>query len=154
MLPKLIRGPWYVSSPRLLHAPSAYTNQLQLASDNPKSISDPSNLIALSNRTGFETTIRIDSASSISISPRRYLAAAALDNHGDVLGSTSVIDMRTGEPLKFSSEISTLKLRPRSMVYGWTGFGGVAMVVLVAVVAYCVLAMRKRQGGDVHLLAS
>ncbi|UKZ88675.1 uncharacterized protein TrAFT101_004418 [Trichoderma asperellum] len=76
------------------------------ASDDHRTISNYTNLIAESPRQGFETII---SLASKDIS-RRYLAAAAVSASGDVLSSTIVIDLENdGQPAIVTSDIVSLK---------------------------------------------
>ncbi|PTB46110.1 hypothetical protein M441DRAFT_444663 [Trichoderma asperellum CBS 433.97] len=76
------------------------------ASDDHRTISNYTNLIAESPRQGFETII---SLASEDIS-RRYLAAAAVSASGDVLSSTIVIDLENdGQPAIVTSDIVSLK---------------------------------------------
>lgn len=78
--------------------------QLQLASDNDTTVSYYKNVIAQSNRTGFETEIQLGQNFT-----RRYIGAAAIARDGSVLGSTYVIDMETGQPVILPSGITSIK---------------------------------------------
>ncbi|MBE3049281.1 hypothetical protein IMZ48_43635 [Candidatus Bathyarchaeota archaeon] len=57
------------------------------------------NVLAKSERRGFETAIPLDNASG-----RRYLRAAATDSKGKVIGYTPVWDCSTGEAVAVDEE--------------------------------------------------
>lgn len=100
----------------------------KLAADKMADIKDGRNLIAESPRRGFETTIAlgIDHA-------RRYLAVAAISADGRVLGSTDVIDMKSGQVATVASNI--LRLRPTATSgLAAVGVMGASLGVFAAVV--------------------
>ncbi|KAL7792427.1 Arylsulfotransferase domain-containing protein [Trichoderma ceciliae] len=77
------------------------------ASNDHRTISNYTNLIAESPRQGFETAIPLATSTNITC---RYVAAAAISSSGNVLGSTIVIDLQNrGEPATVTSDIITLK---------------------------------------------
>lgn len=98
------------SPPLLFHLPSKLTTiPVQLASDKPNDIKRDGIILAQSNRTGFETTIRLGRTTA---KYYRFIGAAALAADGTVLGSTAVMDMATSGPVILGSGISTI-LAPR-----------------------------------------
>lgn len=76
----------------------------QLATHDPKDIDDPKNIIAESVRTGFETEIYLGNQTEY-----RFVAAAAIDKSREVLSSTVIIDMHTGQPFFMQSHITSVQ---------------------------------------------
>ncbi|KAM3430307.1 hypothetical protein NHJ13734_007798 [Beauveria thailandica] len=76
-----------------------------LASDTADTVSHYKNVVAQTNRTGFETKIVLDSSVVVS---RRYIGVAAVSAGGDVMGASFVYDMRTGKAVMQSSGITTI----------------------------------------------
>lgn len=78
-------------------------NITQLASDYANTLNGHRNVVAVANRTGFETEIYLGGETS-----HRYLAAAAVTADGTILGSTFVIDMGTGQPCLMASHVTSI----------------------------------------------
>ncbi|KAH7273108.1 ASST-domain-containing protein [Fusarium solani] len=74
-----------------------------LASPYANRLSGFDNLVALANKTGFETQIFLGNRTSY-----RYMGAAALDKNGAIMGSTFVIDMQNGQPVLMPSSIASV----------------------------------------------
>ncbi|KAF4974036.1 hypothetical protein FZEAL_9029 [Fusarium zealandicum] len=74
-----------------------------LASPDANSLDGFENLVAVANKTGFETAIFLGNSTSC-----RYMGAAALDKKGDILGATFVIDMENGKPVQLLSGIGNI----------------------------------------------
>ncbi|KAH6898136.1 ASST-domain-containing protein [Thelonectria olida] len=74
-----------------------------LASDFANTLNGHENVVAVANRTGFETKIYLGNQTS-----HRYMAAAALTKEGTILGSTFVIDMATGQPCLMPSSVTSV----------------------------------------------
>ncbi|KAM3531763.1 hypothetical protein MY4038_004341 [Beauveria bassiana] len=81
-----------------------------LASDTADTVSHYKNVIAQTNRTGFETQIvLLDGGGGGGVVSRRYIGAAAISASGDVMGASFVYDMRTGKAVMQSSGITTIR---------------------------------------------
>ncbi|KFA77631.1 hypothetical protein S40288_08781 [Stachybotrys chartarum IBT 40288] len=74
-----------------------------LASNNASTINGWENVVAVADRTGFETQISLGQDSTA-----RYIGAAALTSDGAVLGSSFVIDMENGKPVLMASNINSV----------------------------------------------
>ncbi|VUC25397.1 unnamed protein product [Clonostachys rosea] len=101
------------------------------SSNNPLNISDYGNLHREAKRTGFETSIFLGSNST-----SRFVGAAAVDKQGNVLGSSLVYDMQTGQPVLLKSSIDSVrppqtKYYPKTLDSAGVIGGGVAAAVVV-----------------------
>ncbi|KAM3515310.1 hypothetical protein MY11210_001051 [Beauveria gryllotalpidicola] len=88
----------------------AIVSLVALASDSADTVSHYKNVIAQTNRTGFETQIALgnNNSSSGGVS-RRYIGVAAVSAGGDVVGASFVYDMRTGKAVMQASGITTIR---------------------------------------------
>lgn len=112
-----------------------------MASHNATEIDRASNVIASSPRMGFETLIQITEDVDL-----QYLAVAAVDASGTVLGSTAIVHMLTGNRVFGTSNITSIEgFKPQSAKTQWTGGvaalrnsldGGFGGVVLLGVLAF------------------
>ncbi|KAM5376294.1 hypothetical protein ACJZ2D_005665 [Fusarium nematophilum] len=93
-----------------------------LASPYANHVNGFDNIVALANKTGFETEIFLGNRSSC-----RYLGAAALNKDGDILGSTFVIDMATGQPALMPSNIRDIWPEPEPLMSGPSLLSAVAL---------------------------
>lgn len=110
----------------------------QLASDNDTTVSYYKNVIAESNRTGFETEIKLGQNYT-----RRYIGAAAISADGSVLGSTYVMDMETGQPVILPSGITSIK-RPTKVASAAAGAMG-GSIFGISMVFYAVNYFWKKK---------
>ncbi|KAH7170043.1 ASST-domain-containing protein [Dactylonectria macrodidyma] len=96
---------WVVVGFPIPFAPVSFVpaNMTQLASQYANTLDGHQNVIAIANRTGFETEIFLGGDKK-----HRYMAAAALAADGTILGSTFVIDVASGQPCLMASHVTSI----------------------------------------------
>ncbi|KAK7427206.1 hypothetical protein QQZ08_006319 [Neonectria magnoliae] len=96
---------WVVVGSPIPASPVSFVpaNIAQLASEYANLLDGPENVVAVANRTGFETEVFLGNMTS-----HRYMAAAALTAEGTILGSTFVMDMASGQPCLMPAHVTSI----------------------------------------------
>lgn len=100
-------------------------------------------MVAVATSTAFETDIGLNETTP------RYIGAAAIGADGEVLGSTYVMDLHTGQPVMLSSGITRIKAPFRAPSVAAGAMGGTIFGVSMLFYAFNYLKKRKENAAEV-----